>query len=195
VRILFAWTNERPGTHVASVALSYLWNQGENGICCPMGMTFASIPALRHDPALHAEWAPLINSLAYDPKAAYTKEKSGATVCMAMTEKQDGSDLRATITTARAATSSRGTGAPYLLTGHEWFFSVPMRDVFLTLAQTDKGAIPKISALSELFAANVDRKCTLPLIIRTIAHAIVVIQPYPGLRIVRRIHIGALLEG
>ena len=33
----FAWTHERPGAHVARAALSYLWNQGENGICCPMG--------------------------------------------------------------------------------------------------------------------------------------------------------------
>ena len=39
----FAWTHERPGAHVARAALSYLWNQGENGICCPMGMTFAAI--------------------------------------------------------------------------------------------------------------------------------------------------------
>ncbi len=135
----FAWTNDRPGAHVARAGLSYLWNQGENGICCPMGMTFASIAALRHDPALHAEWAPLINSLNYDPRAAYAKTKSGATVGMAMTEKQGGSDLRATITTAAPATSRRGSGAPYLLTGHKWFFSVPMSDLFLTLAQTEKG--------------------------------------------------------
>src|ERR1700732_747481 len=52
----FAWTHERPGAHVARAVLSYLWNQGENGICCPMGMTFASIPALRHDPELLREW-------------------------------------------------------------------------------------------------------------------------------------------
>jgi putative acyl-CoA dehydrogenase len=135
----FAWTNDQPGAHVARAALSYLWNQGENGICCPMGMTFASILALRHDPALHAEWAPHINSLAYDSRAAFAKEKFGATVGMAMTEKQGGSDLRATITTARPATSRRGSGALYVLTGHKWFFSVPMSDVFLTLAQTEKG--------------------------------------------------------
>jgi putative acyl-CoA dehydrogenase len=102
-------------------------------------MTFASIPALRHDPPLLAEWAPHINSLAYDSRAIYAKEKFGATVGMAMTEKQGGSDLRATITTARAATSRRGSAAPYVLTGHKWFFSVPMSDVFLTLAQTEKG--------------------------------------------------------
>ena len=47
----FAWTHPQPGAHVARAALSYLWNQGENGVCCPMGMTHASIAALRHDPA------------------------------------------------------------------------------------------------------------------------------------------------
>ena len=132
----FAWTHHRPGAHVARGVLSYLWNQGENGICCPMGMTFASVPALRHDPALLAEWSPLINSQTYDPAAAYAKHKTGATVGMAMTEKQGGSDLRATITTARPASTRRGSGAPYLITGHKWFFSVPMSDLFLTLAQT-----------------------------------------------------------
>jgi putative acyl-CoA dehydrogenase len=135
----FAWTHERPGAHVARAVLSYLWNQGENGICCPMGMTFASIPALRHDPELLREWGPLINQRSYDARPVYAKEKSGVTVGMAMTEKQGGSDLRATMTTARPATPRHGSGAPYLLTGHKWFFSVPMSDLFLTLAQTDKG--------------------------------------------------------
>ncbi len=135
----FAWTHERPGAHVARATLSYLWNQGENGICCPMGMTFAAIPALRHDPGIFAEWAPSINRPAYDPRPLYAKNKIALTVGMAMTEKQGGSDLRATMTTARPATARRGSGAPYLLTGHKWFFSVPMSDLFLTLAQTDKG--------------------------------------------------------
>ena len=135
----FAWTRDRPGAQVARGVLSYLWNQGENGICCPMGMTFASIPALRHDPGLLAEWSPLINSAVYDPAAGYAKNKKGATVGMAMTEKQGGSDLRATITTARSQTNRRGSGAPYLITGHKWFFSVPMSDLFLTLAQTETG--------------------------------------------------------
>jgi putative acyl-CoA dehydrogenase len=136
----FAWTHQgQPGAHVARAALSYLWNQAENGICCPMGMTFASIPALQHDPALLEEWSPHILKAAYDDRPIYAKEKSGVAVGMAMTEKQGGSDLRATITTARPATTRRGSGAPYLLTGHKWFFSVPMSDIFLTLAQTEKG--------------------------------------------------------
>ena len=29
----FAWTHERSGAQVARGVLSYLWNQGENGIC------------------------------------------------------------------------------------------------------------------------------------------------------------------
>jgi putative acyl-CoA dehydrogenase len=136
----FAWTHQgNAGAQVARGALSYMWNQGENGICCPMGMTFASIPALRHDTQLYDEWAPHILKPAYDDRPIYAKQKRGATVGMAMTEKQGGSDLRATISTARPATNRRGSGAPYLITGHKWFFSVPMSDVFLTLAQTEKG--------------------------------------------------------
>jgi putative acyl-CoA dehydrogenase len=134
-----AWTETRRGAHVARAALSYLWNQGENGICCPMGMTFAAIPALRNEPALYEQWAPVILKNTYDPRPIYAGKKNGITVGMAMTEKQGGSDLRATITTARPASNKRGSGAPYLITGHKWFFSVPMSDIFLTLAQTEKG--------------------------------------------------------
>ena len=85
------------------------------------------------------EWVPLVNSVCYDPRPVHAKLKAGATVGMAMTEKQGGSDLRATITTARPAASRRGPGAPYLITGHKWFFSVPMSDLFFTLAQAEGG--------------------------------------------------------
>jgi putative acyl-CoA dehydrogenase len=135
----FARTHEQPGAHVARAMLSYLWNQGENGVCCPVTMTFASVLSLRHDPALTAEWGPLIDRAAYDPRPIYAKEKTALTVGMAMTEKQGGSDLRATMTRAQPASARRGSGAPYRLTGHKWFFSAPMSDLFLTLAQTEKG--------------------------------------------------------
>ena len=49
---------------------------------------------------LPSEWAPHILKPAYDERPVYAKEKSGVTVAMAMTEKQGGSGLRATITTA-----------------------------------------------------------------------------------------------
>ena len=136
----FAWTRDgEPARTSRARALSYLWNQGENGICCPMGMTFASIPALRHDPSCSTSGRRTSSQPPTTPRPIYAKEKTGVTVGMAMTEKQGGSDLRATMTTARPATARRGSGAPYLITGHKWFFSVPMSDVFLTLAQTEKG--------------------------------------------------------
>ena len=120
-------------------AFAYLWNQGENGICCPLGMTYSAIPALRLQPDLAAVWEPFILSTRYDAASAPMQRKTGGTVGMTLTEKQGGSDLRATQTTARPATSRRGPGEAYLLDGHKWFFSVPQSDVFVSLAQTDRG--------------------------------------------------------
>ena len=74
----FAWTRERPGTHVGRAALSYLWNQGENGICCPIGMTFASIAALRHEPALLAESGTADQSTRLRSTSRSTRRKSPA---------------------------------------------------------------------------------------------------------------------
>ena len=134
-----SWTATQPGAHVARGMLSYLWNQGENGICCPLGMTYSAEPALRMQPELAAVWEPFILSTRYDPAPAPMHRKSGGTVGMTLTEKQAGSDLRATQTKARPATSRRGPGEAYLIDGHKWFFSVPHSDVFITLAQTERG--------------------------------------------------------
>lgn len=132
------WTEARPGAQVARAALSYLWNQAENGVCCPVAMTFAAVPTLRHDEGLARAWEARVVDTAYDPRPVPACEKRSVTVAMAMTEKQGGSDLRA-ITTQARADGKAGPGETYLLTGHKWFFSVPMADLFLTLARTDKG--------------------------------------------------------
>ncbi|WP_089177402.1 acyl-CoA dehydrogenase family protein [Bosea sp. AS-1] len=128
------WTRPRPGAQVARAAVSYLWNQGENGICCPLGMTYSAIPVLQRDPARWAEFGKLITSSDYDQRPLPAAQKRGGTVGMAMTEKQGGSDLRQTQTTA-----TRNADGTYSLTGHKWFFSVPHSDVFLTLARTEEG--------------------------------------------------------
>jgi putative acyl-CoA dehydrogenase len=128
------WTDPKPGAQVARAALSYLWNQGENGIMCPIGMTYSAIPILRRDAARWREWGDKVLSKRYDRRQIRAAEKTGATVGMAMTEKQGGSDLRQTQT--RATPNADGT---WSLVGHKWFFSVPHSDVFLTLAQTDAG--------------------------------------------------------
>ncbi len=131
-----AWTAGQPGAHVGRGILSYVWNQIEQGVGCPTGMTYAAWPGLA-EPGFSA-WREKILSTRYDRRPLPLGEKTGATIGYAMTEKQGGSDLRRTQTTARFAEET-AEGRAYLLTGHKWFFSVPQSDGFFTLAQTKAG--------------------------------------------------------
>jgi len=128
-----AWTERRPGAQVARAALAYLWNEGENGIMCPILMTYASVPTLRSDPDIAGAWEPKVLSTRYDPRQISAADKTGVTVGMAMTEKQGGSDLRQTQTVAE-----RDSGE-WRIVGHKWFFSVPHSDIFIALARTERG--------------------------------------------------------
>src|SRR5437899_2227297 len=101
-------------------------------------MTYSAVPALRATPEIAAEWEPRLTSTAYDPRPMPASEKHGALAGMGMTEKQGGSDVRANTTRAQPI-AGRGPGAEYELTGHKWFFSAPMCDVFLVLAQAENG--------------------------------------------------------
>jgi putative acyl-CoA dehydrogenase len=121
------------GGHVTHAALVYLHSQVEPGTCCPMTMTYAAVPALAANPALEALWRPKLTARIYDPSVRPLAEKAGATLGMAMTEKQGGSDLRTNTTRADR------DGAHYRLTGHKWFCSAPMSDGFLTLAVAPGG--------------------------------------------------------
>jgi putative acyl-CoA dehydrogenase len=117
-----AWTAEEPGGHFARGVLSYVWNQIENGVGCPAGMTYAAYPGLAQPE--FALWREKILSHAYDKRPLPYGKKTGVTIGYAMTEKQGGSDLRQTQT--RAAYIGRtDPGEAYALTGHKWFFSVP----------------------------------------------------------------------
>jgi putative acyl-CoA dehydrogenase len=128
------WAEPAPGAHVVRAVKAFLLNQVESGVCCPLAMTFAAVPALSDAPALAEIWSPKILSDVYDPDLRPIEAKAGALVGMAMTEKQGGSDVRANTTRAL-----RVAPGEYRLTGHKWFCSAPMSDAFLTLAQTDKG--------------------------------------------------------
>ncbi len=130
-----AW--EEGGSHARHAAFMYMFSQIEPGVCCPMTMTYAAVPALDADPALAAIWKPRLIARAYDPSRRPVGEKPGVTMGMAMTEKQGGSDVRANSTRA-VADPGAGEGV-YRLTGHKWFCSAPMCDGFLTLAQADDG--------------------------------------------------------
>ncbi len=132
------WNRPEPGSHVARAALAFLMNQAESGVCCPFAMTFAAIASLREQPELAAEWEPPLTAAGYDPRAMPLRQKHAASLGMAMTEKQGGSDVRAN--TTRAVPLDRGgPGGAYNLTGHKWFCSAPMSDGFLTLAQGEDG--------------------------------------------------------
>ena len=129
------WRDSRPGAHTARAAAMILGSQVESGHGCPISMTYAAIPALRTDAEIAAEWEPRLTSLTYDPRLVPPSEKAGALCGMAMTEKQGGSDVRANSTRADALS----TDGEYRLTGHKWFCSAPMCDVFLVLAQAPGG--------------------------------------------------------
>jgi putative acyl-CoA dehydrogenase len=124
------WREPRPGSHVARAALFLLLSQAEPGHGCPVSMTHAAVPALRAEPELAAEWEPLLTSLAYDPELRPVAGKGGALCGMAMTERQGGSDVRANTTRAEQAAEPGW----WRLTGHKWFCSAPMSDLFLVLA-------------------------------------------------------------
>ena len=128
-----AWTVDKAG-HALHAALLFLMGQGDFGVTCPMSMTYAVVPALRVEPAVAAEWVPRVATPAYDPRFIPPREKRAATMGMAMTEKQGGSDVRANTTHAQ-----RQDDGDYALTGHKWFCSAPMSDAFLTLAYAEGG--------------------------------------------------------
>ncbi|QZT63306.1 acyl-CoA dehydrogenase family protein [Mycolicibacterium austroafricanum] len=127
------WADERPGAHVVRAAKTSVWTP-EPGHICPISMTYAVVPALRHNPELAATYEPLLTSTVYDPDLKVPTTKAGITAGMSMTEKQGGSDVRAGTTEA----TPNGDGT-YSLRGHKWFTSAPMCDIFLVLAQAPGG--------------------------------------------------------
>ncbi|WP_426414634.1 acyl-CoA dehydrogenase family protein [Aestuariirhabdus sp. LZHN29] len=132
------WTTPKPGAHVARAALNYLQSQVEAGHGCPLTMTFAAVPTLLKHPGVASRWLPLMHSGRYDPRNLPIAQKRGATIGMAMTEKQGGSDVRANSTRAYPIADDE-IGQRFQLVGHKYFVSAPMSDAFLMLAYTDRG--------------------------------------------------------
>ena len=124
--------------HMKRAAGFMLFTELEPSMLCPISMTYAVTPALKDNPAIYADWAPQLTSRAYDPALKVWRDKPGVTMGMGMTEKQGGSDVRANTTRAEPA-GSDAWGQRYTVVGHKWFFSAPMCDAFLILAQTASG--------------------------------------------------------
>lgn len=132
------WETTRAGAHVARCAGSFMAAQMEPGHCCPITMTHAVAASLKHEPSLLEAWLPKIVVRAYDPSPEPAQTKRAVTFGMGMTERQGGTDVRANTTRAEPL-SGAGPGKAYRITGHKWFLSAPMSDLFLVLAQTKGG--------------------------------------------------------
>ena len=128
----------KAGGCVARAAGFFMSVQAEAGHSCPVTMTHAAVPALMQQADLAETWIPRILPNTYDPQVRPAWEKSGLTVGMGMTEKQGGTDVRANTSRAEPVNGG-GPGREYLLTGHKWFLSAPMCDLFLLLAQAPGG--------------------------------------------------------
>src|SRR5688500_10209979 len=140
------WARQSAGeahAHVRRAVGYFGWTQVEMGHACPVTMTYAAVPALRRTPELAARFEPGLTSRAYEFGLSEPGRKRGLIAGMGMTEKQGGSDVRAN--TTRAVLQPDGS---YRLTGHKWFTSAPMSDLFLVLAQLEEGvscfAVPRV---------------------------------------------------
>jgi putative acyl-CoA dehydrogenase len=128
------WADRSPHAHVRRATGYLAWTQVEAGHGCPVTMTYSVVPALRRAPDLAAALEPGLTSREYQFGLADPAGKRGLVAGMGMTEKQGGSDVRSG--TTRAVPRDDGT---YALTGHKWFTSAPMSDLFLVLAQLPEG--------------------------------------------------------
>ncbi len=150
--------------HQLRAAGFMLFTELEPSILCPISMSYAVAPALKDNPAIYQDWAPGLTSRAYDPALKLWRDKAGLTMGMGMTEKQGGSDVRANTTRAEPA-GSDAWGQRFSVTGHKWFFSAPMCDAFLILAQTASGLsclfLPRVlpdGSMNQLFIQRLKDK-------------------------------------
>lgn len=132
------WAQPRRGAHVARAAGYLMWAEIENGTQCPATMSYGAVPALAGQGPQFEWWVRALLSREYDPRFVPAAAKRGVLMGMGMTERQGGSDVRSN-TTRAVAVGARGPGCEYRLTGHKWFFSAPMCDAFLVLAQAPDG--------------------------------------------------------
>jgi putative acyl-CoA dehydrogenase len=128
------WDVAGRSAHGRRAAQLYITTQVEAGHVCPLTMTHAAPAALAAAPNLLRDWLPRIRSRTYDGRFLPFWEKAGVTVGMGMTERQGGTDLRSNQSGAKQI-----GGDEYEITGHKWFFSAPMSDAFLVLAQANQG--------------------------------------------------------
>ncbi|WP_332748012.1 acyl-CoA dehydrogenase family protein [Hydrogenophaga sp.] len=158
------WGEGAASSHLLRAAGFMLFTELEPSTLCPISMSYAVAPALKDNPAIYKDWEAGLTSRAYDPALKVWRNKTGLTMGMGMTEKQGGSDVRANTTRAEPA-GSDAWGQRFSVTGHKWFFSAPMCDAFLILAQTASGLsclfLPRVlpdGSMNQLFIQRLKDK-------------------------------------
>lgn len=153
----YSWQHEsQEGAHTIRAALMYMHYQAESGTSCPLTMTHAAIPAMRYGKQLPPYYLDKTINGVYDPRSLPPSQKHGLTIGMGMTEKQGGSDVRRNTTTAL-----KQADGSYTIVGHKFFFSAPMCDAHLILAQAEGGLscflLPRILENGELNNVRIQR--------------------------------------
>jgi putative acyl-CoA dehydrogenase len=138
-----------PAAHLARAAALVVWSQTETGHLGVLSSTYAAVPALGTDEKLEATWLPRLASRAYESGLRVPGDKLGCLAGIAVTERQGGSDVRASTTVAQAEPGGPVEGGDtFRLTGQKWFVSSPMSDLFLVLAHAPGGltlfAVPRV---------------------------------------------------
>jgi acyl-CoA dehydrogenase len=118
---------DEPTSLVLNDALIYLADEVEAGLFCPLSMTRALARTL-------LKFAPHDIVAEYLPRLLSTDLTRLFTGAMFMTEKQGGSDLGRTLTSARPAVDRDGW---WELTGEKWFCSNVSAELVLTLARPE----------------------------------------------------------
>jgi putative acyl-CoA dehydrogenase len=136
-----AWNADAPpAAHTARAAAFVVWSQAEHGHTTALTTSYAAVPALRGDEAVAGVWLPRLASRAYESGLRPPQDKLGCLAGIAVSERQGGSDLRSMRTVAQPDPGGPvEVGDSYRLTGHKWFCSSPMSDVFVVLAQAPGG--------------------------------------------------------
>ena len=153
----YSWKHEGiEGAHTIRAALMYMHYQAESGTSCPLTMTHAAIPAMRYGKSLPPYYLDKTTNGVYDPRTLPASQKHGLTIGMGMTEKQGGSDVR-----RNTSTAVKQADGSYHIVGHKFFFSAPMCDAHLILAQAEGGLscflLPRVLENGELNNVRIQR--------------------------------------
>lgn len=120
--------------HRLRAATLFLTAQCERGHLMAVCATHAAVAGLAHAAELEGELFPLIASRRYDRRSAALSEKEGATVTLALGEREALLDRTAIATRAEAIGGDR-----LRISGEKWFVCAPGSDVAIVLCRTSDG--------------------------------------------------------